>query len=127
MPIDYSKYPPDWKERIRPEILKRAKYKCENCGAPHKSFRVDVSKGCVYYLNSEDAKQENKLGIKTTRIILTISHQDHNIMNNEYNNLKALCQKCHLKYDKELHLMNRKINECERNAPPNSNTKSSEF
>ena len=38
MPIDYSKYPDDWKTRIRPDILKRAgqteteKAKCENCG-----------------------------------------------------------------------------------------------
>ncbi len=32
MPIDYSKYPPNWKTEIVPAILKRANNKCEFCG-----------------------------------------------------------------------------------------------
>jgi hypothetical protein len=32
MPIDYSKYPKNWKTEIRPKILERAKNRCENCG-----------------------------------------------------------------------------------------------
>ena len=32
MPFDYKKYPPDWKSRIRPDILKRANNRCEICG-----------------------------------------------------------------------------------------------
>ncbi len=32
MPIDYSKYPPNWKTEIRPAILKREGNKCKFCG-----------------------------------------------------------------------------------------------
>lgn len=41
MPIDYSKYPPNWKTEIRPRILNRANNKCECCGIPNgiKIFR----------------------------------------------------------------------------------------
>jgi len=37
---------------------------------------------------------------------LGVTHLDHNILNNEFSNLKALCQKCHLDYDKEHHKKN---------------------
>ena len=32
MPINYSKYPKNWKTEIVPRILKRANNKCEVCG-----------------------------------------------------------------------------------------------
>lgn len=32
MPVDYSKYPADWKTVIRPRILQRAENACEFCG-----------------------------------------------------------------------------------------------
>ena len=40
-------------------------------------------------------------------IVLTVAHLDHDITNNEMSNLKAMCQKDHLNYDKDLHLENR--------------------
>ena len=36
MPIDYTKYPPNWKSEIVPRILKRADNKCELCGLENK-------------------------------------------------------------------------------------------
>ena len=39
MPIDYSKYPPNWKKEIVPFILKRANDCCEKCGVPNKSMQ----------------------------------------------------------------------------------------
>lgn len=35
MPTDYKNYPPDWKTRIRPDILQRANNKCEFCNVPN--------------------------------------------------------------------------------------------
>lgn len=29
MPIDYSRYPADWHTVIRPEVLRRARHRCE--------------------------------------------------------------------------------------------------
>jgi len=77
MPINYKNYPKDWKTRIRPEILARAKNRCENCGA--ENYKPNPTTG--------------------SRVILTISHQDHDTKNNAPENLKALCQKCHLSWD----------------------------
>jgi tRNA(Ile)-lysidine synthase TilS/MesJ len=45
---------------------------------------------------------------KHFKIVLTVAHLDHNLSNNDYSNLKALCQKCHLNYDKEHHSKNRR-------------------
>ena len=40
MPIDYKKYPKNWKSEIRPSILKRANNCCEFCGVKKPRFRV---------------------------------------------------------------------------------------
>lgn len=76
MPIDYSKYPPDWQER-RARILERAGNCCEQCGIRNYSFRG------------------------ATKIVLTIAHLDHDETNWEVldERLSALCQRCHLQYD----------------------------
>jgi len=91
MPIDYKKYPPNWKSEIRPRILKRAKHHCELCGIRNYATATGV-KGQAY------------------RTVLTIAHLDHNIKNNDPENLKALCQPCHLRYDAKEKARKRKEN-----------------
>ena len=92
MPCDYKKYPKNWHTEIRPRILKRANNKCEWCGA-------------------ENYKPHPKTGSK---VILTISHFDHDKDNNSDNNLNALCQKCHLGHDLPRHIQNRLRNAKEK-------------
>ena len=84
MPIDYSKYHPEWKTRIRPDILKRAENKCE--GSP------------LY----PDCRAENKQPhpITGSNVVLCLGHLDHDIQNNHYDNLRAWCQRCHLAHYK---------------------------
>lgn len=41
--------------------------------------------------------------MKVSRIVLTIAHLDHAPENNDPTNLRALCQRCHLAWDKEHH------------------------
>ncbi len=88
MPIDYSKYPDNWKTEIRPDILKRADNRCEWCGVdnydPHP--------------------------VTGSRVVLTIAHIDQDKTNNGYCNLAALCQRCHLGHDRPHHIANRKAN-----------------
>ena len=87
MPVDWSKYPDNWKTEIRPTILLRAENKCEFCGAEnHKPHPITGS-----------------------RVVLTIAHLDHDTCNNDPKNLKALCQKCHLTYDAQLHAQHARI------------------
>ena len=118
MPCNYKKdYPPDWHTRIRPDILERANDCCEICGVKNKDyvfrgnwkgqdvfqkvngdlFSVD---GKLIMRNSEYEIIENKNpNAKAIRIILTIAHLDHDTTNNDYGNLKALCQLHHLRHD----------------------------
>lgn len=110
MPIDYTKYNSEWFTRIRPEALEKAKHKCEICGVKNYAIGYRDKEGnfveCDLFMQAW-ARNNN---FRVFKIILTISHQDHDIDNNEPENLKALCQKHHLQHDQEQHIMNRKIN-----------------
>jgi 5-methylcytosine-specific restriction endonuclease McrA len=74
-------YPPDWKE-ISARIRKEAGQCCQFCG---------VANGALI---------ERRAG-KTTKIVLTVAHLDQDPRNCSDDNLRALCQKCHLDYDRE--------------------------
>lgn len=39
MPIDYKRYPPNWKTEIVPAVIARAGNCCEECGAPNHSMQ----------------------------------------------------------------------------------------
>lgn len=79
MPVDYSKYHPKW-TLIRRLVLKRAGHRCEtkDCGA-------------------ENAAPHPLTG---SNVVLTIGHLDHDVTNNRFSNLRAMCQRCHLNYDR---------------------------
>lgn len=125
MPCDYKKYPANWKTEIRPAILERAKNKCEQCGVPNyavgywdKNDRFWTGKECLDKLEDsghdvfEEGNELDHVPINKppVKIILTISHTDHDITNNDYSNLKALCQKHHLAHDKGHHKETRNKN-----------------
>lgn len=115
MPIDYKKYAKNWKTEIRPKILQRARNKCEFCWVEnyaiwqrdynwewHNIKEIDQMGSCEWEMMFWE--------YKPIKIILTIAHLDHNIDNNNDDNLKALCQKCHLNYDKIHHIETRTKN-----------------
>ena len=93
MPVDWCKYPSNWKTEIRPKILERENHCCKFCGV----------------VNQSEVVRHNKNGMKLVKIILTIAHLNHDTTDNRDENLAALCQKCHLNYDLRHHLKNRKI------------------
>ncbi len=119
MPCDYKNYPSDWAQ-IRTRILDRAKDKCEQCGVRNRAvisrlregFVVAHVPGTSYKERRKAAEQMTREAIEEGRseryvtIVLTIAHLDHDTKNNEESNLKALCQKCHLAYDADLHRVN---------------------
>ena len=85
-------YPKNWKE-IREKILKRAGNKCEFCGVENYSLRYRVSE-----------KDGLEIPIK---VVLTIAHLDHDPTHNDPENLRALCQRCHNRYDAKHRAANR--------------------
>jgi hypothetical protein len=110
MPIDYKKYPKNWKTEIRPAILERANNCCEECGVHNYATGARDLDGKWH--NTREICSMNSdvgygyfgtFGVRDIKIVLTIAHLDHDITNNDYSNLKALCQKCHLNLDKNQH------------------------
>jgi hypothetical protein len=101
MPVDYSKYPPNWSE-IRKRILERANHKCECCGLQNKSKVVSYMKNGKRVWEDISWQEWKKLNMpKQVTVVLTIAHLDHDETNHNVTDdrLKALCQLCHLRYD----------------------------
>lgn len=112
MPIDYKRYPPNWKKEIVPSVLMRADNRCEECGLENGSFvygvKMWIRDGARYKLRSiwfrdeRDAKRERATStVRKIKVVLTISHTDHDEENHNVHldRLRALCQCCHLRYD----------------------------
>jgi 5-methylcytosine-specific restriction endonuclease McrA len=74
LPENKKRYPANWKA-IRAAILAECQNKCEFCGVENYTMRGSA------------------------KIVLTIAHLDHVPENCGRENLRALCQKCHNKYD----------------------------
>lgn len=112
MPIDYSRYPYNWKSEIVPRILERAGNKCEKCGLENHStvYRIKLwirEEGryklrSLWFRSKEDAEREKMIyDVNPIKVVLTIAHLDHDETNEdvEDDRLMALCQLCHLRYD----------------------------
>lgn len=106
-------YPSNWREISSKIRFDRARGKCEFCGAPHSKFtRSDIPD--TFYDSYDEAafsvSDPHENDAKISRIILTTAHLDHDPTNNADENLRALCQKCHLAHDLPHHLLSRRIN-----------------
>lgn len=95
-PENRSRYPKDWKaisERIR---FKRARGQCEcsgECGLDHsKEHRGSGLPRC----HAWDASRHP---VTDSVVVLTVAHLDHQPENCAEDNLKAMCQRCHNRYD----------------------------
>lgn len=105
MPMDYSKYPANWLDiswRIRSE---RAGQRCEWCGV----------------------KNGEQHPVTGSRVILTVAHlgvdkpdgtpgDKNDKMDCRDENLAALCQRCHLNYDRADNLEVRRLNALAKEA-----------
>lgn len=82
-PENRDRYPPDWPQISRRIRQERAQGKCEveGCGA-------------------ENGQPHPITGSK---VVLTVAHLDHQPENCSDDNLRAMCQRCHLRYDAEHH------------------------
>lgn len=79
MPVDWSKYPDDWKQ-IATAIKEACGWKCQVCD-----------------------KQCYRPGdrVEDTRYVLTVAHVNHVESDCRPENLVGACSVCHLKYDAE--------------------------
>lgn len=125
MPIDYKKYPPNWKSEIVPFILDRDNNKCQHCFAPRYGVGYRDLTGRFIPIGGTLALDQagqgeltfkeacavrdlyNEIhspidGCKYVVVILTVAHLDHDEENWEVkmDRLATLCDACHLKYDR---------------------------
>lgn len=109
-PENKGRYPANWRE-IREAILERAGDCCEFCGRPNHAWAV---KAGAWRWDKKDMEYLALPGEKVYLLVLTIAHLDHDPgncdgMENggpaiptwriEDSNLRALCQRCHLRWD----------------------------
>ena len=109
-------YPADW-EAISLRIRERARWRCEWCGLENGAigYRDDV--GIFHHVPIEATEAYDADGVRLFRIMLTVAHlgapkpdgspgdkRDKQDCRDE--NLAALCQRCHLNYDRDEHVSN---------------------
>ena len=113
-PENRSRYPKDW-PAISLRIRERAGQKCEWCGVENYALGAWIEgkwwraapKGTGLNDDPRPGGQfpcwhpsgADVQWAKVTRIILTVAHLDHTPENCADENLKALCQRCHNRYD----------------------------
>lgn len=91
-PDERARYPKAWRAislRIRAE---RAAWRCEQLNAS--GLRCTALQGEPHPLTG-------------SRVVLTVAHLDHTPENCADENLRAMCQRCHLLYDAEHHAKTR--------------------
>ena len=93
MPIDYSLYPRDWKA-IRQRIMFRA--------GEHMDCYRNFHEARCEWCKAENHQPHPRTG---SFVVLTVAHLDHDKENHQVSDdrLVALCQACHLGYDREHH------------------------
>jgi hypothetical protein len=87
-PENKARYPKNWKqisERIR---IERAQGRCEHI--------VENGTRCAA-INGQPHP------LTGSKVVLTVAHLDHVPENCADENLKAMCQRCHLRYDQHHH------------------------
>jgi hypothetical protein len=111
MPIrwqDRDRYPPDWDEisaRIR---LVRSGGRCEchgECGTEHDVEAV--SETLAYEPGRCEALNRAPHPVTGSGVVLTTAHLNHTPEDCRDENLRAMCQRCHLRHDAPHHAATR--------------------
>ncbi|WJR32448.1 hypothetical protein P3F83_18225 [Mycobacteroides immunogenum] len=96
-PENRARYPKDWREISRRIRFERAQGRCEcvgECGRnTHRGRCLNVNGAPAYGTGS--------------RVVLTVAHLNHTPEDCRDENLRAMCQGCHLHYDKDHHAKTR--------------------
>lgn len=107
-------YGPVWRQETRPQILARARDKCECCKVPNHTevFRASgmwrhIAVGAVWHRANGKVTTFQPATDHRVRIVLTIAHLNHISGDDRADNLKAMCQWCHLDYDRRHHQRSR--------------------
>jgi len=118
-PSEKARYPKEWPEISR-QVRDAAGHRCEFCGVENYALGAWIGdkwhtahpKGTGLRDNPRRGEMfpcyhgESVVWATVRRIVLTVAHLDHTPENCDRDNLKALCQRCHLRYDAKHHAKN---------------------
>lgn len=102
-PENRRRYPRDWAAISRRIRFERAQNRCEctgQCGFDHGGR-------C-------DARNYRRHPLTGSKVVLTVAHLNHTPEDCRNENLLAMCQACHLRYDKDEHARTRGTTKIER-------------
>jgi hypothetical protein len=105
-PENRAKYPKDWKE-VRVRIMDRAQWQWDRSDETAWVSRCECKGECGLH-RGRRCVEEHGYDAKWAKgkVVLTIAHLDHDPTSNDSANLRAMCQRCHLRYDMPLHRKN---------------------
>jgi len=96
-PEEKARYPKDW-----PAISRRIRDRAGNC-----------CEGSPAYPDCRAPNGEPH-PVTGSRVVLTVAHLDHTPENCDDDNLRAMCQRCHLNYDRDHHTATRRARRAAR-------------
>jgi hypothetical protein len=90
--MDITLYPDNWIEISHYIRFERAGGQCECTGE------------CGQHNSRCQARHGEPHPGTGSRVVLTTAHLNHDTSDNQPDNLRAMCQKCHLVYDQNMHM-----------------------
>jgi len=101
-PDDRHRYPDNWPEISHRIRFDRAGGRCECTGECNAATHSYPGR-CL-------AEHGHEHPITGSRVVLTVAHLNHTPEDCTDENLKAMCQACHLAYDRDHHIATRRRN-----------------
>jgi len=95
MPFHRERYADDWEE-ISSAIRQRSRGRCECTGECGLHRTHPGPRRC-------EERQGEPARWARGKVVLTVAHLNHDTSDNSPGNLKAMCQRCHLRYDAPMH------------------------
>lgn len=107
-------YPSHWRDLSFRVRFARAGGICQACGRPHLARLRCLPDGRWFdpavktWRDGHGRRARwpdlvDAIQFRTTRVVLAAAHLDHDPSNNRLRNLRALCQRCHLRHDRPHH------------------------
>ena len=106
-PENRKRYPRNWKAISADIRFRRAQNRCECMGECDSLTHLAMVKNQRPEIRCQ-ALNGRAHPVTGSKVVLTVAHLDHTPENCDESNLRAMCQACHLSYDRDHHAETRR-------------------